>query len=570
MKTHHITIAAALLLPFCAAAQDLNSEITVTHQIVPEEQAATRLSFFPAISLPQVAQGRLRLASGATSAPISPFISTLEPAPWQAALTQTPYRGYAALAYGPIYNLGASAGYRVVNRQNLWTDLYGQFNGYDYSKHYFGIPYHGKVSLHRNTVLAGARTQWNPTKVNGSLTASVLYSFSGYNFPVLEFGSWLTTPNTNNVHIVDANANWSGREKQFTYSFGGGYDLIAYRGSHRSEHNHGKLTASAEYAFNSTSTWGLNMKVTLGHSSIDGPSVRENGKNLSVSGNKGVYRLEAFYQLSRKHFVGHFGAAMDIRLGNIVYFRETIKDHGDIIEHDLQRFIPVPEINLVWRPSGFFSLWGNAKGRVEENSRLALQEEQPYLLGNFSAGYSKVYSADAGITIGPWKGASIQFFGGFMQAYDWYLPAIETGYMASGDINGWHFGGNFAYDYRQYLSLNLSAEFAPNQKGRYNHGYAPWRDHARANIVASVSTRPIDKLSIELKYQARLDRNKITPIGYLDLGNIHNLSATAQYQITPQWTAFITGENLANQEWYLGPSIPCQGINGQIGAQYKF
>lgn len=554
MKIDRITIAAALLLPLSAAAQDLNSEITVTHQIVPEEQAATRLTFFPSVSLPQVAQGRLRPASTATSAPISPFISTLEPAPWQAALKQTPYRGYAALGYGPIYTLGASVGYRVVNRQNLWTDIYGQFNGYKYSQNYFGIPYDGKVSLHRNTALAGARTQWNPAGINGSLKASVLYSFSGYNFPVLEFGTWKTNPETNNVHIVKADAGWSGREGALAYSFGGGYDLIAYRGTHRSEHNHGELNAAASYKASASSTWGLNMKATLEHSHIADRPLIEEGQNLAESGHKGVYHLEAYYQLTRKQLVGHFGAVMDVKLGNF----------------DYQRVLPAPNVNVMWKPSTFFSLWGNATGRLEENSRLGIQEEQPYLLGNFSAGFSKIYSAEAGITLGPWRGAAIQFNGGYMLTKDWYMPALATGYMRAMDVRGWRFGGSFSYDYRRYLSLNLTADLAPHKLDKFTSGFAPWRDHARANIVASIGTHPIDKLGIELKYHCRLDRNKITPSGYLDLQDIHNLSATVQYQLTPQWTLFLTGENLADRKWYLGPSIPCQGINGLMGAQYKF
>ncbi|MDE6118697.1 MAG: hypothetical protein K2F82_02400 [Muribaculaceae bacterium] len=57
----HIYIIAAMMTAslLTAAAQELNSEFTVTHQVVPEEQAATRLQLLPSIALRPVDAGRL-------------------------------------------------------------------------------------------------------------------------------------------------------------------------------------------------------------------------------------------------------------------------------------------------------------------------------------------------------------------------------------------------------------------------------------------------------------------------------------------------------------------------------
>ena len=54
------------------------------------------------------------------------------------------------------------------------------------------------------------------------------------------------------------------------------------------------------------------------------------------------------------------------------------------------------------------------------------------------------------------------------------------------------------------------------------------------------------------------------------LGIISNLKAGALYRITPQWSAFLRGENLLNRKTLLIGGMPGQGITGLVGATYKF
>ena len=60
MKSRYSFALAALMLGLTAGAQDLDTEITVNHEVVPEEHAATRLRIMPQISLPKIDAGRLQ------------------------------------------------------------------------------------------------------------------------------------------------------------------------------------------------------------------------------------------------------------------------------------------------------------------------------------------------------------------------------------------------------------------------------------------------------------------------------------------------------------------------------
>ncbi|MDE6514221.1 MAG: hypothetical protein K2L05_08575, partial [Muribaculaceae bacterium] len=168
-------------------------------------------------------------------------------------------------------------------------------------------------------------------------------------------------------------------------------------------------------------------------------------------------------------------------------------------------------------------------------------------------------------------GGSIQVFGGYTIAKDWYIPAIETGMLEAWDVNGFHGGVAVNYDWRHYLSTNLRMEIAESPRGNYSRGYALWGDHARFNLNYSITGRPIKNLDITLGYQLRVGRQKQLAAGKnMNLCNISNLTAAVNYRITDRWSAFVRGENLLNQNWYLGPAVPCQGIMGMVGASFLF
>ena len=130
----YISSILALGVATLAGAQGLNKEITIEKEIVPEQRAATRLPVTHSLITPKVTQTIPTFSSNGVNAGISPELQLLDPAATADTLTPSPYRGYASVGYFPSYNLGASAGYRLIDDSRTLLGAWLQFNGYSYDR----------------------------------------------------------------------------------------------------------------------------------------------------------------------------------------------------------------------------------------------------------------------------------------------------------------------------------------------------------------------------------------------------------------------------------------------------
>lgn len=536
-------ISASLLIGsvITAGAQGLKTEISVTHEIVPEEISASKIRLHPTVMLPEIKQARLNPSLMFSPSELTPHFSQLEPADYLVDVKRSQMRGYASLGYGPVYNLNASAGYRFIEKSDLTLDGYMQFNGMNYNSHFtnFRHIYDDKVNIHRNTVLIGANSSWKPEGKAGELKSSIFYSFSGYNFPILDIPTAVVNVSDINANLMKVDALWNGQSGSINYSIFGEYNMIAF--AKNMANNGGKLRGSVNWHCNQRSTWSLDLGASL--------------VNSTIVGHKGIVNFKPKYEYVDSNLTVSVALNVDIKTGNCKASKN---------------FLIAPEVKLFWQPINYIGIWANIYGRMDDNNRSLLYNEQPYLLPQFDAGFSRLYVADAGLTFGPWNGASIGLFGGYVVGKDWYLPSIVTGEMSQVDIQGAHGGLTLGYDYRQLVSLNVKAEIAQSPKGNYSRGYAFGRDHAKFNLIAQVKVRPIKPLEVTVSYHLRTNRSKVLLVGDLNLLNIHNLSANAQYAINTQWSVKANVENILNKKWYLGPSMPSQGIVAMVGATYKF
>ncbi len=524
-------------------AQDLNSEITVTHQVVPEEQAATRMRLLPKVVLPEIQIGRLQPANSITYGKLSPFINLLEPAPYLTTLSTTPYKGYAALNYGPAYNLNLSAGYQLEKGRTV-SNFWLQGDGFSYKSKYPALAYDGQVKLHRTTWLLGARSL--TTLNSGSLAASVVYEGSHYNFPILTLGNWQTIKNNINANLGDLNLDWKSKiTRNVTYNVAANYTLLNFGGTVGSTFNRLYLNAGTNWQINRSSAASLDLGLRMNHSSL-------------VKGYKNVLDLRPAYVFANQSLTARAGVNVSVPVGNA--------------SRTTKRFFIAPDLAINWTANPLVGLYGKVTGSLHDNSRAAIYQEQPYLLGDFIAGYSRLYSGEAGINVGPKKSANLGLFVGYSKAKDWYMPAIPVGYMeAVNKVAGWHLGADIYCAYKSLLTFNSRAEFAPRQGGDFNAGNPLWRDHAKFNLTSALMVRPIDRLGITTTYHLRTHREKVLPQGRaLNLRNISNLAMRVAYDFTPQLSASIEANNILCRTWYIGPSVPSQGFVGMIGASYKF
>ncbi|MDE7388353.1 MAG: hypothetical protein K2M97_03760, partial [Muribaculaceae bacterium] len=375
-----LTILSAILLGATgnAVAQELNSEFTVTHQVVPEERAATRLQLLPQLQLPAVDAGRLPSSGLVTAGPVSPTLTFMQPVPWASTLAVSPWRGYAQLAYGPAYNLDASAGYRIIDRSNLQLGAFMQFNGFKYSSSaHPDTPWrvYGKPTLRRNTFAAGSSLTWRPIK-DGTLRVAADYTFSAHNIPmpVVKIEDGMVLPDADNpatsIYNINHNglnisADWAHNvSAKFRYTLSASYGLTAFsRYAEGCTENRGTLGTSLIYDYGKKSHWQLDLSML----SVE----------MSDFGHKGVLSVAPLYRLTLRRFMAQLGFKADFLLGNVHNFDDNNGTDGWLY----------PRLDLCWKPSAMFTLWGKIDGRTDANTMASLFEAQPY---NFPVNFMPV------------------------------------------------------------------------------------------------------------------------------------------------------------------------------------
>ncbi|MDE6270796.1 MAG: hypothetical protein K2M12_08110, partial [Muribaculaceae bacterium] len=132
MDKRNILIAlAAVAMP--AIAQNLSTEVKVDRTVVPAERSAERLGgVHPAIVAAQVNTPRLSMSEYDSPGSITRSARLLAPVSWADTFKLSPYRGYLSAGYFPAYNLGVSAGYRLIHNADTRLGIWGQFDGYSY------------------------------------------------------------------------------------------------------------------------------------------------------------------------------------------------------------------------------------------------------------------------------------------------------------------------------------------------------------------------------------------------------------------------------------------------------
>ena len=274
-----------------------------------------------------------------------------------------------------------------------------------------------------------------------------------------------------------------------------------------------------------------------------------------------------------------------------------------------KNFTVAPDVHFDWSTTeldwaGFTTLsaYANFTGGVHANTISSMFEESHYFSPLMAYDQSELpLVADAGVIFGPFKGATLQLFGGYAMANDWYMPIVDTDErryenynqkMEQTDIRGWHVGVGASYSYKKWAKIEARYTVAPQQTDKQyyidhsadkeSNGYFMWRDRAKHVVNASLMVTPISSLDISLDYEYRGGRHTYEMIFHsnqfinafeynrVSLGHVNNLSLGGLYRFTDQWSFFARLENLFNHKYELLYDIPSQGFTGLVGATYKF
>ncbi len=517
-----------------AAAQTLSTEVVVDRTIEPAQRAASRpASLYPRLVLPAVAPAELSTAGYTGFSDVTRTYFPLRPASDAGFPVLSPYRGYASIGYFPTYNLGISAGYRLIDTDRTRLNVWGQFDGESFkaSGDAWRQTYNGgQIGADLNQAIGRC------SRLTASLSGGYA-SFKSQFYDSQSLGegrlavAWLSSAGP-----VDYKVGLKGAID----SYG---DIAPVPAPDRKEPGINQrlfgFDAAGTYAFSTRSHAGLGVEGTWLTTSQGGPTL-------------GTVGVTPYYDWRTERFTARIGARADFTTGG---------DSGVGV---------TPQVTLAWTPSGTFALYGTATGGTQLNPISHLRQYSPYIAGREALGRSEI-PADIciGFNVGPFHGLSVEVFGAYAVANDWIMPSEPIfRQLAACDVKGFRGGVRLGYTFRALFKINAYAEFAQSGKDK---GWYQWRDRATKVIGAGAEVTPLKKLKIDAGYEFRGGRTiPGTGTGPTGLGCVSDLHLGATYAITDALSVYVRGENLLSRRHTVLPGVESQPLHGLAGVGLKF
>lgn len=576
-----IRYTAALVLTAmvatAASAQSLRKEITVEHEVVPEQTDVTMLRFAPRFVMPQLPRPQLDYSDRSVFATVRPSISILSPVAWGDSIATSQQNGYVALGLAPIYNLGVSAGYKFINNDRTRLNAWVQYNGTAYKGRCGDSGLNGQWQ--RSNIVTAAASFHHALSADRFVDIGVDYTFGRYTTPASA-----DSTGRQQMHRFNFGGMYTGSTSTLSYGVGAGVGFFSYSFSPGFETEatlpDGSVTTERMRPAHETKVslqGGVSSKI--GDSQRAGIAVEANMLSNSRHTHAEYFRNDEesadgwyeMYQTSRHtHGLITLTPYYKLELGR-VDLRAGVK--AQVTVNSGKAIHIAPDVNLTWRPLSLLALYGKAGGGEWQNTLTSLFDVSPYTLGSMAFKNSHVpVTVEGGVTFGPFKGMSVEVSWLYAAANDWLMPvALEDGLtiFTPAKMRGYRLRGAIGYRYGTKVELKVAYEMAPQGPSR---GYYLWRDRARNVVSADLRFTPIRQLDVTAGWEYRQGRAEICPNSgeSLSLGAISNFKVGGLYRITDRWSAFVRGENLLCRRYLLIGGVPSQGITGLLGATYEF
>jgi len=560
-----------------AQAQDLSTEITVERTVVPREREATRpRNVFPELYTPSVQRQSLFPAEYYNPSELTPDIPLLLPVSWPLDVEPSPYRGYASIGYFPALNIGANAGYRLVDTERSSLGAWLQYSGAKYkATDYQGLK--DSYSTHDFTIGINGRHCFSERSV---LTGALDFSIGSQSRP------WDGDSYSRSATSFNFNAGFASSTGRVAYDvaasvghfgFNKNYPTATFDPLRQTDIGlHGSVGLTREDA---DSRWcGINVDSRI----LFTDNVPQSAGDATMSATS----VRPFLSFENERGKLRIGIDLSAATGE-----------GDAT------FRVAPDVFAAWTPARQFMIYASATGGQHLNLARDTYSLSPWILTQTALGRTDIpYHLRLGINYGPWKGFNAELFGQYAKANSTGLPTIilnPKNVMSSLDsynVKCWQFGAALEYKFARPYSLRVEGTFSPDR-----NWYADL-DRPRYTLGTSFTASPIKPLDITVSYELRAGRRvyaykpdivakdpNMTPSDFSDpdatnptkpylptgsdfinLHNISSLNIAASYRITERLTAFARGENILGHSALDPSGVGLQGVRGLIGAAYKF
>lgn len=532
ISLRHISILLGLGWAASAAGQDIVTEVVVERDIVNNAQPATRPAApVPVLQLPSFVPEVLSTAAYATMADLQPMFTTMRPAAAVQTPQPGPWSGYVSAAYGPVYNAGIAAGYRLKPTSTSTLDLHGIFSGFHYGSSADDVD-----GYTFNGVSLGADYRLGVGK-RSTLTASLGYSGGS---------AASATHEAMMRNAIDLNAAWASSTGGLTYSASVGALIDIY---------------------GACDMRGIDLPVRLNSFAQQRFDIKA-GASLPF-GEYSSAALGIDYEMLHTGNLGTLGAAAlhpSVTLGTASARALIGLNIGVLHSTSDTRLHLSPNIELSWLPTSYLTLKAAATGGVGLRSAADACAITPFWAGSPIHNVSDVpYDFTGTIIAGPARGFRAKIEGGYSHAKgvlvggpDAVMPVAVIG------LKGWH--GELDLSYTASIwGVHASVALASSDMG-WGKGYYQWHDGAARVVTAGGHVSPLEGLKIGLDYELRTGRH--TP--WQSLGAVSDLGLQATYRISAPLDVFLTLDNILGRRYDIVPTVESRGISGLAGVTYKF
>ena len=624
MKMNKKISIAILLAAFAlngAHAQDntkLNKEITLEKDIIPIDKKAVKKNALPAVKKPATTGQKTALGYSDLTTPIEvpTTIPTLLPYGYRTAHNFSDKRGYLDIGAGTQANFRVDFGYRIMDTESenlgVWFNHNSSWAGKNSSKVIAdGIAEPLKQKFNDNAI----GVDYSKGIGNGKLSLGAQFHVDNYNHYaginsysplfVLDQPVIYTSPynwETEKQTFLDFNFNagWKSqfmlRDNPLNYNVGLQYGHAAYDKSFNSGFDHGAhdnwgvLALGGSYDLTELTTAALDIKGEY----LRRGAKAKSGSSYDLFDEVGMITLSPTYTIR--------GDMFKLQLGL----------NGHISFSDGPAFRLSPNIRANLSLVDGFTLFANALGGKYLGYRVPThyanhRYDDPLLM------YGSIYmplDAEAGIKVGPFQGLSAKVSLGYGIVKDqpgiWYranpnddiLLAVTSGLRSTYQVldgRGYYLNAEVNYKYRSFLEATAAIKYAPHDKEMFAsdthyNGYKLGVD--RASTVGNIDLKlnPWRPLSLNVGLEYRGGRMALfgnqpyviltedgeesptmyTPFTFVDMDDVVNLHAGANYRLNSNVSLWLQAHNLLNRRYDILYGHGAQRIGAMAGVSLTF
>jgi len=139
-------------------------------------------------------------------------------------------------------------------------------------------------------------------------------------------------------------------------------------------------------------------------------------------------------------------------------------------------------------------------------------------------------------------------------------------------VNTLSFFGELNFDFSDKAKVGLSGEYNNYSVEHYQNAFHLPQGKVNVNVLYNITKQWFAEMNLGYVGQ-RYEFSGVEGLPMADdikLGDYYDMNLTAGYRPTPQWTVFLKGNNLFNENYYRFNQYQVQGIQVLGGAMYKF